>query len=88
MRTGLFNSKNCELKSPSVSDITPLLSPFNENESSDNELNLGFIAEDSKFLVSDSQSVISDGFSISAISIIRGNSNSANMNSPHYARLE
>lgn len=36
-------------------------------------LNTGFIAEDSKLHLSDSASVYSDGFSISAVSAIQGN---------------
>lgn len=38
-----------------------------------NELNVAFIAEESKLLFSDSQSVVSEGLSISSISVIRGN---------------
>jgi hypothetical protein len=52
-------------------------SPFNSDDycsDSLNELNVAFIAEESKMLLSDSQSVVSDGLSISGISVIR-NSN-------------
>ena len=52
---------------------TPLINPIDEDEFSNNVLNLGFIAEDSKILLSDSASVKSDSFSISAISVIRTN---------------
>ena len=41
---------------------------------------MAFIADDSKFVHSDSQSVISDGFSISGVSVIRKNQKG----SPHF----
>lgn len=86
MRTNIFDANS--VKSPSTSDInlrpdTPLFSPFNDDDYSGNVLNMAFIADESHLPSSDSQSVVSDNFSISAISMIRGNSNDAN-----YMRLE
>ena len=47
-------------------------SAIDEDEYSNNELNMGFIADESKLMLSDSQSVVSEGLSISNISVIRG----------------
>ena len=51
----------------------PVIPPLDEDDFSNNVLNIGFIAEDSNMLLSDSASVKSDSFSISAISAIREN---------------
>lgn len=52
---------------------SPIPHGLDDEEFSNNVLNIGFIAEDSKMHLSDSASVYSDGFSISAVSAIQPN---------------
>ena len=52
---------------------SPILHSLDEDEFSNNVLNIGFIAEDSKMHLSDSASVFSEAFSISAVSVIQAN---------------
>ena len=63
------NSPQLETRNKNNSQL-PLI---DEEEYSNNVLNIGFIAEDSKLNLSDSSSVYSDHFSISAISAVQGN---------------
>lgn len=81
MQNSFFN-KNVD-SSPNIRGIhkaSPLLSALDEDEFSNNILNIGFIAEDSKLHFSDSSSVVSEGMSISAVSAIHANPKG----SPHY----
>ena len=66
------------MRSPSDMAIldksTPIIAPLDEDDYSNNVLNIGFIADDSKCVRSDSCSEYSDNFSISGVSVIRANS--------------
>jgi len=85
MQGNFFNNKNNNANSHKLLSFdpsrksTPIIPSLDDDEYSNNVLNTGFIAEDSKYLRSDSLSENSDGFSISGISEIRDNSKG----SPH-----
>jgi hypothetical protein len=75
MQNNFFNKSplNAPADIAILEKSSPAIPPLDEEEYSNNVLNIGFIAEDSKFLRSDSCSERSDGFSISGVSAIHGN---------------
>ena len=92
MQNHFFNKTTIKNPESTLSQISSDKASVNHYNNDDfcsdslNELNVAFIAEESKLLFSDSQSVVSEGLSISGISVIRGNSRMA---SPHInIRLE